>query len=852
MSKQVREIDIRVRTNAESGLKQISKGFAKVNRSIRETTSVLTTFRNVFFALQGFTFAGLGIREIVGAADAMQKLQDRLKLSEGSTQAAQRALGNLTIVANTTKSSIEDIAVIYNRLNLSLRQTGISSEALMGFTAALQNTFRLSGATASEAAAATIQLSQGLASGQLRGQELRSVLEQNALAGDILAKQFGTTRGELLKFSEANGGLDAAGVLAAFANESRRINDEAAKLQPTIGEGLTTAFNKLKVRLGEVNQELGITQKAVKLIDFTFENMGGILTAAAALTLWVKRAAILGGVATAAAKGLAILKSVLIGVAIAISPLYLPVTAAAGAIALLGVSVLGLSNNWGGVTDKIKDFLKHVGLIAKKSEVEKMRDGWFAATSAQNNYVTSAKEGGKIIDESLNPKMGEFAKILIKTSANLQAMPGPMERFSMSLEEFAAWQKKNAKLAFNFEYEMKRLNEQFLQDGNVSKYNAQLKKIQIQKLDLDFKKGSVTLEEYNKRLQEIKFGKSKKSLDEMRIEITKLNKAYQDGNITMGQYSDALEQAKINRIAQDLKTGKTTVIDFQASMNIERVRQYRRAYADGFITMSQFNAGVQQSELDKLNQEFQTGRIGVHEYNKALVETSEKFRPGSALQVGLQDYIKSAGTLSQNVASAVTQTFGNLENYMVEFTKNGKFKFREFAEGVLEDLNRVIMRALILRPLADGIVGAITAPGAPQGTHAVNYSGGGTEAYAARGAAFDGGRANFFAAGGVVSGRTSFNYGSGKRGVMGEAGPEAILPLKRDGSGNLGVRASTAPVIVNIHNETGGEVEQKESTGPKGEKILDIIITQKVKETFASGAMDKQMSQQYGLKRRGM
>jgi phage-related minor tail protein len=111
--------------------------------------------------------------------------------------------------------------------------------------------------------------------------------------------------------------------------------------------------------------------------------------------------------------------------------------------------------------------------------------------------------------------------------------------------------------------------------------------------------------------------------------------------------------------------------------------------------------------------------------------------------------------------------------------------------------------------------------------------------------------ARFFATGGVVSGATPFSYGGGKLGVMGEAGPEAILPLKRGSNGDLGVKAAPSNVVVNVINQSGAETEQRESTNANGDRVIDILIVNKVKEGFANGAFDRQMSQQYGLRRRG-
>jgi phage-related minor tail protein len=74
----------------------------------------------------------------------------------------------------------------------------------------------------------------------------------------------------------------------------------------------------------------------------------------------------------------------------------------------------------------------------------------------------------------------------------------------------------------------------------------------------------------------------------------------------------------------------------------------------------------------------------------------------------------------------------------------------------------------------------------------------------AEGGAFSAGRVRAFARGGVVEGATLFPMRGGATGLMGEAGPEAIMPLARGPDGRLGVRAAggaparAANVTVNV------------------------------------------------------
>lgn len=72
----------------------------------------------------------------------------------------------------------------------------------------------------------------------------------------------------------------------------------------------------------------------------------------------------------------------------------------------------------------------------------------------------------------------------------------------------------------------------------------------------------------------------------------------------------------------------------------------------------------------------------------------------------------------------------------------------------------------------------------------------------AKGNAFSGGDLVPFAYGGVVNRATTFPMADGRIGLMGEAGPEAILPLKRDSQGRLGVSAGGSQTVNNVTNVT--------------------------------------------------
>ena len=105
--------------------------------------------------------------------------------------------------------------------------------------------------------------------------------------------------------------------------------------------------------------------------------------------------------------------------------------------------------------------------------------------------------------------------------------------------------------------------------------------------------------------------------------------------------------------------------------------------------------------------------------------------------------------------------------------------------------------------------------------------------------------------GGVVSGRTLA--------YVGEAGPEAIIPLDRffsnssavaQGGGGNGGGNNT---VININNTVSDKVEVKtrDSTADDGTHVIEIIVEGRIQEMFQSGAMDQHMSANYGITRPG-
>lgn len=166
----------------------------------------------------------------------------------------------------------------------------------------------------------------------------------------------------------------------------------------------------------------------------------------------------------------------------------------------------------------------------------------------------------------------------------------------------------------------------------------------------------------------------------------------------------------------------------------------------------------------------------------------------SKTQAALEAQMSGTAQLTEQY---VTGAFDNATSSIVEFATTGKASFKDFANSIIQDMMRIYFRQQIMGPLMNGVLGAF---GAVPVSGASNLEGGNLYSGATAGemssffsrnasgnAYGPAGRLTAFARGGIVNSPTMFSHAGGA-GLMGEAGPEAIMPLTRIG-GKLGIRA---------------------------------------------------------------
>lgn len=209
----------------------------------------------------------------------------------------------------------------------------------------------------------------------------------------------------------------------------------------------------------------------------------------------------------------------------------------------------------------------------------------------------------------------------------------------------------------------------------------------------------------------------------------------------------------------------------------------------------------------------------------------------------LEDYLFSAADVASQSRDLFASAFGGAEDAIRQFTKTGKLEFSDLADSIISDLTRIAAKQMItglFGNMMSGLFGGgVTATGnalVSSGTQSINASLMAGLRPNANGGVYDSPSLSAYS-GGVYNSPQLFAFAKGA-GVFGEAGPEAIMPLRRGSDGRLGVAASGGGAQqIKIEIENKGQPAQAQATAqrqPDGSTLIKVVLDS-VAEDLASG-----------------
>ena len=202
------------------------------------------------------------------------------------------------------------------------------------------------------------------------------------------------------------------------------------------------------------------------------------------------------------------------------------------------------------------------------------------------------------------------------------------------------------------------------------------------------------------------------------------------------------------------------------------------------------------------------------------------------LQRSYNEIVANSFNYAKFASSQMDSVVGHMTSSMENLAITGRFRFREMTVSILQDLSKIYMRMATMKLV--NYVGSYLFGGS--GVSTAGGSIGGMFATAAHGRVFNSSGLVAFARGGVVSSPTYFGFNGG-RGLMGEQGSEAVMPLTRTSNGDLGVQVQgmgggtvvNAPVSVSVTVNSDGSQESSVSANDAkqlGEAIRNTVVEQ--------------------------
>lgn len=835
-------------------LREIARQLGDVNKSL----GALNQTSRILQSIWGAQLFGFAVSELAEMADTMTLLSARATIFSKEGTNVNAVVADLINLTREVRGPLNDIAESFARIQLSTASLGVEVESQIALTEVLAKSFKLSGATSAEAANSMIQLGQAFQRGSLRGQELNSVLTQNAILAKALTDEAKRVNSDVRTLAE-NGYFTNQKVFGIIREAVPQIITQFEKLPATFSDIFNRIRTEVTVFAGTINEKLGIssgiyeglnymfsvvpelTNKfialgvAVTVVGVAFQSWSIITALAPAiktllflLAPFVANLGVMGTILAGLKAAIAAVAGVLfswVGVAIAaggaIFYLVNSFLEAYGGVKNLDIVTQALRLTW----DNFKSY-SMLGLIeAFKVLGLTMRAALIFFTAG----ISEITPLGKLFDstaDKLNKYSEELQTNIYLNDKYKASLRDQVAARSFQTPELSEAEKMTAKIkqimdemnklrnaggaaggkVLTIAQQIGRLNAEFAKTGNFDRYNERMKILEKMQLDQQLEKGSISLRKYNLEIERNKLEEWQRKLDNARG--------------SLGEFAAAANTFKIKELKDKFDSAKISVGEFYAKV--------AEISDDGPIDLLDEKA---LKILKEMNVE-----VGL--FSKGWENAGVKISYG--LGIGLRQYTEEIKGLTSQSAEATKAIAGNLEDTLVDAFAKGKDTFADFSNFIIQELTRIVIRLTIMKPLLESISNLM------QQNELLGFASG---------------LAGTYGGGGTGSAVMNNPYGVNLGTPQLTTQPYTLksgLATYNTYANNYDIQDSAQGYVsksgglnVTVNNYTNSDVQVTETTGSDGSRNLDFVIESKVNKGFAEGKFDNAMRNNYGIPRRG-
>lgn len=257
------------------------------------------------------------------------------------------------------------------------------------------------------------------------------------------------------------------------------------------------------------------------------------------------------------------------------------------------------------------------------------------------------------------------------------------------------------------------------------------------------------------------------------------------------------------------------------------------------------------NQLDRVYEKTDKSQKAQEAYNNSVKALKSKYDESAAaaadwsagIASAYKDWIDSSSNYAQQAGDATKSALDGIVNNLTDALNNNKASWKDWGTSVLQSIEKILVNAALVQGL-QALGGAMGSGSGVMGSIGSFLSGIGS----AKGNVFAGGISGY--SNSIVTRPTMFAFAKGA-GLMGEAGPEAVMPLARTSNGRLGVATTggAGGVVINSTVNVNGNSTSSQTSGSNDaigrayQKTIDQSISDGIRRELKPGGMIWQASQ---------
>lgn len=711
---------------------QGSRGVEALGTKASRTNGLLLRLASVAGTVGGAIAAAFSVKAVAQAADSWSDMQSRVGAAVKDMSLAPGIMNDLVQMANNTYSSLDQTVGAFAGNIGAFREMGKTTDDAMKYTEALNHALVITATKGEQAASVQMHLAKAMDLGKLAGEGLDSVLANGGRVAEALAKELNTNVGSLRSFAQ-QGKITSTVIANALVKELENLRKEAGEMPATMADGFTRIGTGMTTVIGVFDRITGASGTVASALISIGDGLYN-------LSQWAYNNA------DSVLQGVNMITAGIVGLATAYTATLVPAIVGATAALVMKASAFVLLNGgiWGAVAALVamRGALIATGIGAvvvivgtltyEFLELARKVGGFGKAFSLVGSVFSEV--GGRIVTVGKAMWEGLKGVALGIQGAFLNAFKGIAAAWDMVANGITSTWNMIADTSVGSSMGLGVLGESTVGATVGAAAEARLAeaKTAFELSGKLFKDSVAPLQSVAALYKEVE-GSTKKTTEETK----KLNDTTKNTPVNLNNLGGGAKKAAkdVNDLAKVMENLNKELRFLEATQGMSDL--------DKAIYQKQQEAGVSQGSK---------GALAIEEAMRTI------------------DALKKVEEAGKRGAEAVSGIFTS----MLDGTKS----LKQGVADLLMEMAKVQMQKAILGLGGSGgflgsafsWLGGMLTPNANGGI----YQSAGLSAYS----------------GSVVSSPTIFPFAKGA-GLMGEAGPEAILPLKRGSDGKLGVDAGS-------------------------------------------------------------